>query len=76
MSFESVMLSDHLILCLPLLLLPSIFLESSAKLGFPLRTVFYSRGLHPLISQLVSASCMGLAISLCFCFLFPLLIEK
>ena len=45
------------------------------KIGFPSQGCFLLSWTSPLISQLVSASCMGLAISLhfCFCFLFPLL---
>ena len=41
MSIESVMPSNHLILCLPLLLLPSIF---PASASFPMSQFFVSRG--------------------------------
>ena len=50
MSVESVMLSNHLILCRPLLLLPSIFkLQSISK--------FLSLLLHPLQVRLYPGSC-------------------
>ena len=40
-SIESVMLSDHLILCHPLLLLPSVF---PSIMSFPVRQLFASGG--------------------------------
>ena len=46
-SIESMMLSNHLILCCPLLLLPSIF---------PSITVFSVSQLFPLSSQIIGAS--------------------
>ena len=63
MSFESVILSNHLILCCLLLLLPSIFLESGF---FPVNWLFTSGG------QSTGASASASILSMNIQGLFPL----
>ena len=57
MSIELVMLSNHLILCCPLLLLPSIFPASES---FPVSQLFTSGG--QIIGASVSASVLPMNI--------------
>ena len=56
MSFESVMLSNHLIFCCPLLLLPSIFLSIRVWwfLVFHLAVLFINDALKSLLLELSS----------------------
>ena len=61
MSIESVMPSNHLILCHPLLLLPSIFLASGS---FPMSQFFVSGGQN--IGASASTSVLPMNIQDCF----------
>ena len=60
MSIESVMLSNHLILCCPLLFLPSVFPSIRKAITFPVSWLFASGG--QIIGTLASVSVLSMNI--------------
>ena len=68
MSIESMMLSNCLILCCPLLLLPSIF--PRIRVFFPISRLFTSGGQIIAASASASASVLPMNIQGCFFFFF------